>query len=143
MPLLRRIAAAFTTALLLQLTLLAGGTLCALQGGAAPDTMAGMAGLHGAHRAGAATNRVSPALWAVSDTPPATHRCDGTEQGDGCRHPWAPGQCVSMTTCTAVGAPAGEIIAQVAVFSSTADLPEPASIASGPTAAPELPPPRA
>lgn len=134
---IRRLTAAFTTVLLLQLTLLGSGTLCALQGGTAPDTMAGMTGMHSASHAAAAPSQ-SP-----SHHPAAPQQCDESRQGGGCQQPWAPGQCASMTTCAAVTAPAGEIVAQVTIAAPAPDLPEPASIRSGPTATPELPPPRA
>lgn len=140
MRLLRRISAAFTTVLLLQLTLLGSGTLCTLQGGVASS---GMAGMHEKHRAGLATSDVSSSLQLPLSDPAAPHPCDASQMGGGCGQPWAPGQCVGMTTCATVAVSAHAVVAQMTDAINALELPEPADIASSPAVAPDVPPPRA
>jgi hypothetical protein len=121
MRLLRRLTAAFSSILLLQLTLLGGGTPCAMHGEGAvagPMPAHAMEGMQGTAR-------------AVLDS------------GDGCRLPSAPGQCAAMTSCAPAAVPSHVVVAQLTTSHGDLDLPEPASIRSGPAAAPELPPPRA
>ena len=124
MSLVRRSLGALAGLSLLQLTLLGSGTLCALRhGGANSDTgvhaMRGMAGM-------------------VAESP-----ADCGSQHDGCGLPWAPGQCSSMTTCQMSANPAASGVASVTMRVVALDLPSAALIHSGPTFAPDLPPPRA
>lgn len=128
----RRLAAALSGALLLQLSLLGSGTLCAMEHGSdahgsghAAMRMAGPTSEHGAPQG--------------HDAP----RCDVAGSDDGCGLPWAPGHCAAMTTCSATAAPVSAVSIQLAAATPAADMPEPTLIHSGPAAAPELPPPRA
>jgi hypothetical protein len=146
MRVLHRLTAAFTTVLLLQLTLSGSGTLCTVQGGVTPAGMAGMArmaGTHETHRANPAAGSASSRSQSPSSDPAAPQSCDGARVGGGCGQPWAPGQCIGMTTCAALAAPTNAVVVRVTLFASAPALPEPAGIVSGPAVAPELPPPRA
>jgi hypothetical protein len=142
---LRRFVAALSGALVLQLSLLASGTLCAIRGTGAMNGMsAGHAThtRHSAYAAGRESSVRSPAQTDRSGSTPAG--CDASTTTEGCRLPWAPGQCASMTTCTVTASPSVAAAPQLSVAGGLgANLPEPRSIHSGPTSAPEIPPPRA
>lgn len=134
----RRFAAALSGAFLLQLSLLGTGTLCAMEHGspdpASPAAHASHAGMRmGDAGAGTAAHDAG--------APPA--RCDVAGSDDACGLPWAPGHCAAMTTCSATVAPAAQVAVQLASATIAVELPEPALIHSGPSTAPELPPPRA
>lgn len=145
MSLLRRIAAALSGALLLQLTLLASGTLCAMHAG---DGMRGMMDAPAGRAAHAAVAPAAAATVAEATPAPSTdrgapHDCDATgSQGD-CGSPWSAGSCASMATCTATAAPSVLRIAEALQGHGAPSTIDPARIHSGPAAAPELPPPRA
>jgi hypothetical protein len=154
MSLLRRFTAALSSALLLQLTLLASGTLCAMHGAGGMEEVTAahaMVGMHpGADEMGAPTQHGSPvSSVGATESAPSPHSgmprgCDASSKGEGCGLPWAPGQCATMTTCTiAAASPSAELSAQVAVHTDGPTLAEAVLFHSGPAAAPELPPPRA
>ena len=69
--------------------------------------------------------------------------CAGTGHNDGCRLPFAPGQCSSMSACDISATPVGTIAASTYLHTIALELPSLALEHSGPTFAPELPPPRA
>ena len=117
--LIRRIGAALSSILLLQLTLLGSGTLCAMPSGAAAMQMHDMGGM------------------ADRQTPRSSH------QDDGCRLPSTPGQCATMTACTIAAMPAATVIVALDARPVISELPIPAEIGSRPSTPPELPPPRA
>jgi hypothetical protein len=128
MSLLRRSATVLSGLLLLQLALLGSGTLCAMHRHAthvspAPHSM------HGA--TGDDAMRMSP-----TDS-------NDKSQTEGCGLPWAPGQCASMTTCTVTVAQVASADVPIAVRAAAVALRAPEMVHSGPTFAPELPPPRA
>ncbi len=114
---LRRLTAALSGAFLLQLTLLASGTLCPMNHSS--ESMPGMS-----H---AAPVGASVAWIAQHEGPGLT----------------APATCDSMASCTVpVSAPAA-VLASAATPQTGAELDEPVVVHVGPAFAPELPPPRA
>lgn len=124
--LIRRIGAALSSILLFQLTLLGSGTLCAMPSGAAAmHDMGGMAGM------------TQPQVDREQTPPPSDH------PDDGCRLPWSPGQCATMTACTIAAMPAASVIVALNTRPVVAELPMPADLGSRPATPPELPPPRA
>lgn len=125
---LRRIAAALSSLLLLQLTLLGSGTLCAMPSGAAAGHMHDMGGMAG----------MTQSDVARPDAPPPSSHPD-----DGCRLPWSPGQCATMTACAIAAMPVAPVIVALDTRPALAELPMPADLGSRPAAPPELPPPRA
>lgn len=127
---LRRLVAALSGALLLQLSLLGSGVLC-------PMEHADAAQAQGEHSA--------MQMPAGEGAPVHQHAPVGCQVGgdEGCGLPSAPGQCAAMTTCVATAAPAAAPSVQLAAARIVAELPEPAAIHSGFSPAPELPPPRA
>lgn len=125
---IRRIGAALSSILLLQLTLLGSGTLCAMPSGAASAQMHDMGGMAGMTQSDAAR----------PDAPPPSNHPD-----DGCRLPWAPGQCATMTACTVAAMPAATIVVALGARPTICELPMPAHLGSRPLSPPELPPPRA
>ena len=116
--LIRRIGAALSSILLLQLTLLGSGTLCAMPSGAAAQ-MHDMGGM------------------ADQQLPPSSH------PDDACRLPSSAGQCATMTACSIAAMPAATVIVALDTRPVITDLPVPAEIGSRPATPPELPPPRA
>lgn len=143
MPLLRRSFAALSGLFLLQLMLLGSGTLCAMHHGLAragvPNHAMAMSGL--AHQTRAHESLVTKA--GESNTPMSPVDCGGSGGHDDCRLPFAPGPCSSATTCDVSATPAAAIGASAYVHVVALELPSPALGHSGPTFAPELPPPRA
>jgi hypothetical protein len=139
MSLVRRSFAAISALLLLQLMLLGSGTLCTMHGGRTSDAampMAGMTQQTGFHESNMTRS-------SVSDVPMSPADCgDGGDQG-GCSLLFAPGQCSSMTTCTISATPATTIAASEYSQAGMLAVPSYALGHSGPTFAPELPPPRA
>jgi len=132
----RRLVAALTGALLLQLMLLGSGTVCAMHGliraDASPRAMSMAAMVH-------QTGRSSD----ESNAPTSPVDCNGNGNNDGCPLPFAPGSCSSMTTCDVSAAPAPTLLASAYVPTIEPELPSATFLHSGPTFAPELPPPRA
>ncbi len=126
---LRRVTAALSSALLLQLSLLGSGTLCGDRGpetGAAAATAAhAMQGMH----------------EADTDAPAACDAAPGADEG--CRLPWAPGHCATMSGCAVAALPPVVQAATMSLPAATLDPSDPPAAHSGPAAAPELPPPRA
>lgn len=117
--LIRRIGAALSSILLLQLTLLGSGTLCAMPSGAAVTQMHDMGGM------------------ADQQLPPSSH------PDDACRFPLSPGQCATMTACSIAAMPVAPMIVALKTRPVVAELPMPADLGSRPATPPELPPPRA
>ena len=117
--LIRRFGAALSSILLLQLTLLGSGTLCAMPSGAASMQMHDMGGM--------ADQQLSPS----------------SHPDDACRLPSSPGQCATMTACSIAAMPAATAIVVLDARPMISDLPIPAEIGSRPATPPELPPPRA
>lgn len=142
MRFLRRSFAALFALLLLQLTLLGSGTLCAKHhgvGGSHVDARVA----NGMTTMSAADLASSSVVMSAGNPPVSPEDCGGLGSHDGCGLPWAPGQCSSMTACdVSLAVPASDVapiigpIGTVALLSSML-------MASGPTFAPELPPPRA
>jgi hypothetical protein len=145
MPFVRRTVAVLSSLFLLQLTLLGSGTLCAMHHGAtgidrAEHSMRGMAGI-----VASPTPSPESAVLAATDGNSSVSPSDynGPTDHDGCRLPWAPGQCSSMTTCGVTVAPAALIVALSAPRTASVDIAAPELVRAGPSFAPELPPPRA
>jgi hypothetical protein len=142
--LLRRLAVALVALLLLQLTLLGSGTLCALH-----ETAVGpSASRHGMASMPDVTGRdVASSMAAVqpdgggSSTAPSG--CDAEGGPHDCGLPWSSGSCAAMTTCATIAASPSMTVAATQRAAHVAELPEPAQLRTGPAAAPELPPPRA
>ena len=118
--LIRRFGAALSSILLLQLTLLGSGTLCAM-----PSDMGAMPGM---------THSV---VDRPETPPPSSHPIDG------CRLPSSPGQCATMTACSIAAMPAAAVIVALDARPVVSELPMPADLGSRPATPPELPPPRA
>lgn len=142
MPLVRRSFAALSGLFLMQLMLLGSGTLCALHhglaGASAVNHAIAISGM--AHQTGSHESLVTKA--GESSTPMSPVDCGGSGGHDDCRLPFAPGQCSSVTTCDVSATPAAAIAAPAYVHVVALELPSPALGHSGPTFAPELPPPR-
>lgn len=152
MRLLRRVTAtALSSVLLVQLMLLSGWERCAMAAGAMEGR--GAVAMSSEAMGHAATSShdmtpVGPGAGALTrslasgqdsqDPPP----CDRSPGSNDCRQPWSPGHCTSMSTCA--GAAARPVVPPTLVASATpgAVVPRMALALSGPTAAPELPPPR-
>jgi hypothetical protein len=146
--LLHRLTAVLSSALLLQLSLLASGSLCRMQGehGMSAEAMAAMGDAPANHMSHGAQPRpqVSNAA-AVSDASPdmSSGACD-TGVGKSCDAPWAPAGCASMATCvTAVSALDAAAISTSAIATIAVQVVRSADMPLGPTFPPELPPPRA
>lgn len=142
MSLVRRSFAALSGVFLLQLMLLGSGTLCAmhhgLAGPGAPNHAMVLAGA--AHQTRLHESAVGNA--GESGTPMSPMDCNG-RGNEGCRLPFAPGQCSSVTTCDVSATPAAAVGVSGYVHVAALELPSLAFAHSGPTFAPELPPPRA
>ena len=153
MPALRRFTAALSGALLLQLTLLASGTPCAMHGAGGMGSSAAvhaMPGVHAGAHHGKAPAPHGSSVVSVSATESAPQHsempqgCDSSRKGNGCGFPSAPGQCATMATCTTVTvAPSAELATLVAFHAGSPTIAHAELLRSGPAAAPELPPPRA
>jgi hypothetical protein len=141
MTFLRRLAAALSGALLLQLTLLGSGTLRAAPVPATGGVHASAVRASAGHAAGAVETHDMSGM--THDGPAMPQGCDMTDGSTDCHQPWAPTSCASVATCSAVVLPAVLVSLPPSVMSGVAELPAPASFSSGPASAPELPPPRA
>ena len=142
----RRSVAALSTVLLLQLSLLGSGTLCALRHAAAPSNperlMEAMKGMShetvtpvGKH-VSSVMNQAEPGSQdAGSGCPSSDH--------EPCRGPWAPGTCASMGACAWSQIVSFEPTRGSVRNSSAATRIEPLMLHAGPAFAPEIPPPRA
>lgn len=146
--LLHRVTAVLSSALLLQLSLLASGSLCRMQGdhGMSAEAMAAMGEAtanHASHGTahGAQVSAATAASDASSRVPSGA--CDTTGASKSCDAPWAPAGCASMATClTAVSALDAPAISMSAIASVAVQVVSSADMPLGPTFAPELPPPR-
>jgi hypothetical protein len=135
----RRSVAALTGLFFLQLTLLGGGTACALRHGVAKSEAADHAQRTMAHQTSAHETIVTSSESSARTDPIG---CNGTADRDDCRLPLAPRQCSSMTTCDVTATAAAIINELVRVQTTDLALPSPTETPSGPSFAPELPPPR-
>lgn len=140
MDLLRRVVATLTGLLLLQLMLLGSGTACALRHDVARPEAAAHALTRMAHQTSA--HKTVVVTSSDSRAPMAPMGCDGTADRDDCRLPFAPRQCSAMTTCDVSAALAATIDPPAHVRTTERELPSVAETHSGPSFAPELPPPR-
>jgi hypothetical protein len=141
MDLVRRSVAALAGLFLLQLMLLGSGTACAMRHGiagpsSAPRAQAGMRHQASSHETVVVDSNDSSAPMDLTG-------CGETAHRDGCRLPFAPRQCSSMTTCdvNATLAAATNVFARVRP--RALELPSPPRTYTDPSFAPELPPPRA
>jgi hypothetical protein len=128
---------------LLQLSLQASGTWCAMHRGAGRNGV-GMnekTEMPGMSRDVAAHASVSAMLHG--DAPTSSGDCGGMGQHNDCGLPSAPGQCQSMTACGVGANPVERTVLAAVTRAVRVDLLSPALLHSGPTFAPELPPPRA
>ena len=135
MDLRRRVFAGFASMLLLQLSLLGSGTLCALQHQAEHGGMRDMGG--SMVMTGTATN-ASSARIADSDSP------DSCRHGSGnpCGGPWSDGTC-SSAGCAQSRATAAAFVLIPARTDVNGNHSEPRALLAGPVIAPDSPPPRA
>lgn len=143
MPLLHRFVAALSSLLLLQFLALGSGTLCAIQ-----HSMTRASTAHSMHHMSAAGRSdmsvmASMTVTTAAEAPVNPADCNGSGQHDGCGLPFAPGQCSSMTTCAISAMPAVMDVSSADVGTVVLELSSPTLEHSGPTFAPELPPPRA
>lgn len=145
MRFLRRLSVALSGILLLQLSLLGSGTLCALQHAAGSADMTGpaaaMAGMMMGGGARAGHEFVVIGLTDASKSPDGG--CGDHRSADSCGGPWAPGPCTTMSSCA--WSQSSTVLPALAATSAETDgnLPEPQVLQTGPVIAPELPPPRA
>lgn len=143
----RQSVAALSTVLLLQLSLVGSGTLCALRhggalGGAEPS-MEGMTGM--THETAATVAGHSPMVTeqAGPASQDAESGCPSRGESEPCHGPWAPGTCASMNSCAwSQGVPFEPTFASADNDPGAAG-PEPPMLHTGPAFAPEIPPPRA
>jgi len=142
MSIVRRSLAACSSVLLLNLTLLGSGTLCAAKHGTEHGAVVESA-MSGMSSGTMATSSSSTPTVLDAEHPVTPEDCDAPPQHGGCQLPSAPGQCTSMTTCSTPAALIGATVASEVAQAFTLALPEPLDIHSGPPTAPELPPPRA
>ena len=144
MQLVRRLSAALSSVLLLQLSLLSSGTLCALQHPSGHAAMqAGSLLMPGMTPAAAGIAAVSVVIEqpTTSAENPADG-CGGHGAGDSCGGPWATGSCMSMSACA--WSQSAAVPALTAENGETSvNHSEPRTLRAGPVVAPELPPPRA
>ena len=142
MPFLRRSSAALCALLLLQLTLLGSETLCAKHRGVG-DNHVDAPVANAMTMMSAADLAISSVVTSADRPPVSPEDCGGLGSHDGCGLPWAPGQCSSMTTCdVSLAVPASVVVSMIGPTGTVALLSS-MGTASGPTFAPELPPPRA
>lgn len=147
--LLHRVTAVFSSALLLQLSLLASGSLCRMQGdhGMSAEAMAAMGEPttnHASHGAPHGAQVSTPAAASDASLGIPSGACDTTGASKSCDAPWAPAGCASMATCvTAVSALDAPAISTSAIATVAVQVVRSADMPLGPTFAPELPPPRA
>ena len=134
----RRAFAALSGLLLLQLMLLGSGTLCAMQRDASHRGMSDGGMQVSGMQATTHSHKVVVASGHDAGGP-----AGGAQDRDSCRVPLAPGQCASMSACAISAAPSRMVGASLAVRIVALSLPTVTRIPSGPTFAPELPPPRA
>lgn len=138
---LRRSTAALSSALLLQLSLLASGTLCPMRAGhaTAGHAMHPAVATHQGHAMAAGAPLA--ATEAPATAPSAPTGCDMS--GTSCDMPWSPGGCAAMSAC-AIGttAPVSAGLAFVPAPMVVIEAAGAALLPLGPTYAPELPPPR-
>lgn len=134
MSFLRRLTAAISSVLVLQLTLLGSG---------APGAMHGAGAKQGAAAQRATTGAVTSPQPAPAHTAGLPHDCDQPTDGTGCSHPGTVSQCATMPTCTTAAAPAAVLAATATAQRYAQDRAARASFHSRHAAAPELPPPRA
>lgn len=147
MRLARQLVAAVSTVLLLQSSMQGSGTLCALwhtgvHHGAVSsmEGMTGMAGEAAAPVVGHAVTDVNRGGLASEENAPG---CPTRGESQPCHGPWAPGTCASMSSCAwSQGIPFEATLASVGIDPGAAGL-EPLTLHSGPTFAPDIPPPRA
>lgn len=138
---LSRLSAALSGVLLLQLSLLGSGTLCALQHAAGrSDSSAEMSGM-AMGRGATAVHQA--AVIAPTDASKSSDRgCGGRDAADSCGGPWAPGSCTTMSSCAWSQSTTVMPGLSTANAESGGTLPEPKLLQAGPVIAPELPPPR-
>ena len=118
MPPLRRLSALLLGLLFLQLTLVGDGGACRSH----------------AMRRGALAIAAMPMGHMNHDGTPSPHKACGTER--------AAGDCASMASCAVTLSLPTLSVASGPLVPAAAALPEPVSIRSGPSAGPDVPPPR-
>lgn len=140
LSLLHRLTAVLSSALLLQLSLLASGTLCRMhvdQANAGHGMSAAQhSSQHGAH---------APVMSMDDDSPAMPmNGCGNAGSSKSCDAPWSPSGCAAMSSCitatSAMTAPSLSLSTaptHVKQFLASVQMP------TGPALAPELPPPRA
>lgn len=143
MSFVRRSFAALSGVLILQLLLLGSGTLSVMHHGRAQTVATKHAMTMAGSRAELSSHASAVSNADESHTPMSPAGCNGGVDHDACRLPIAPGQCSFMTACDVSATPAAAIWIALSVPPATVELPSPALAPSGPTFAPELPPPRA
>lgn len=146
MSAVRRLFAVLFGILLLQLTLLGSGTMCALphaasRGGDDAHAMCSSEGMSAIDMANAPSGI---AVVPDAETRPVnSDACGAFGLYGGCRLPWAPGHCSSMTACSITAAPAASASAYASTQAVALVVPGASFAHVGPTLRPELPPPRA
>ena len=139
----RRFLAALSSAFLLQLTLLGGGTLCGMRGAQAMGAAVLTESMHDGMQPAAANASMSAASQTPTVTSAPTGSCNTCDATSSCGNPWSPGSCTSMTCCTVAVSARAQVFMDVLSSAPARLVPEPLSAPIGPSFAPEIPPPRA
>ena len=138
-----RMTALLSSALLLQLSMLASGTRCRMHGGHETAASAqGAVAAHAGHGSDVASTDAQNAVRAAEQSPSAG--CDQFATGACCNTPWSASGCTSMSTCVAVSsmAPPVRTLVDRAVTPALRFVAS-AAIPLGPALVPDPPPPRA
>lgn len=138
-----RFLAALSSALLLQLTLLGGGTLCGMHGAHVMGTAVMMESMHDGMQPAAMNAPMSAASLTPTVASAPVDDCDRCDATSGCGNPWSSGSCTSMTCCTVAVSSRAPVFPDVISSAHVRNVPEPLSAPRGPSFAPETPPPRA
>jgi hypothetical protein len=138
MSFVHRSFAALSGLFLLQFLLLGSGTLCAMQHG----TLHQSASRHAMQMTGTAhqTNSHETIVTSADSDGPVSPA--DASNSDDCQVPIVPGQCASMSACNTSATPSETLTASLPEPTVGVVLPTPVRAHSGPTYAPELPPPR-
>ena len=140
LSLLHRLTAVLSSALLLQLSLLASGTLCRMHGDQANAGHGMPAAQHSSQQ------RAHAPVMTMADDSPAMpmNGCGNAGSSKSCDAPWAPSGCASMSSCiTPTSALTGPTVSLSAARTHVKQLVASVRMPTGPAFAPELPPPRA
>lgn len=139
MRILKRLTAALSSVLLLQLTLLEGGTVCVMHGNARAVVAGAAAPMPGMAHGGASRATIGDSRQPAAQT----NGCDAGAASRSCPAPPNPAGCASMMTCAVAAVPPNGDPSALTSTRIAAVLSAPRSARVNPVFAPEPPPPRA